>query len=403
MTVGDWERARAAEPLSLTILGATGSVGSSTLELVASNPEAFEIVALTANDNVAGLAELAKRFRAKFAAVANPDKHGALSDALAGTGIACGAGPDAVIEAAMRPASCVMAAIVGAAGLPASLAAAKRGARLALANKECLVTAGELFLREAKAAGCELLPVDSEHSAVFQALAGQCRQSVETVTLTASGGPFRTWRAEEIARAAPEDALKHPNWVMGRKITIDSATMMNKALELIEAHFLFGLAPDELDVVVHPQSIIHSLVSFRDGSVLAQLGDPDMRTPIACALAWPTRMAAPIKRLDLAALGQLTFEAPNTQLFPATDLAIDVIRAGGTQPAIFNAANEVAVHAFLDRRISFPGIVDIVTDTLTQSVGAGLPATADTLEDILAVDAAARDLACNVIDRRARR
>lgn len=387
------------EPLTLTILGSTGSVGTSTLDLVAATPEAFQIAALTANDNAEALAAQAIRFRAKFAVVANPDRYRDLKSALAGTGIEAAAGSSAVVAAAEMPSSCVMAAIMGSAGLPASLAAARRGARVALANKECLVTAGKLFMVEAAAGGCELLPVDSEHSAVFQSLAGQCRKSVEKVTLTASGGPFRTWSRERIASASAEDALRHPNWTMGQKITIDSATMMNKGLELIEAHYLFDLDADELDVVVHPQSIVHCLVAFKDGSVMAQLGAPDMRTPIACALSWPTRMQAPTTRLDLAALASLTFEAPNHDLFPAVNVALAALRAGGTTTAILNAANEIAVHAFLAGRIAFPEIVRTVCETLELAPGAGIAASADSLEEVLAVDAAARRLAESVISR----
>ncbi|MEM9029454.1 MAG: 1-deoxy-D-xylulose-5-phosphate reductoisomerase [Pseudomonadota bacterium] len=386
-------------PLSLTVLGATGSVGTNTLDLVAAQPDAFDVVALTAQDNADALASQARQFRAKFAAIGNPDRYADLKEALSGTGIACAAGANAVVEAAEMPAACVMAAIVGTAGLPASLAAVRRGTRVALANKECLVTAGRLFMQQASSSGCELLPVDSEHSAVFQALAGQCRKSVEKVTLTASGGPFRTWPKARIAAARPEEALKHPNWTMGRKISIDSATMMNKGLELIEAHFLFELGVDELDVIVHPQSIIHSMVSFKDGSVIAQLGDPDMRTPIACALAWPTRMNAPTKRLDLATIANLTFEAPNTDSFPALRLAIDALRQGGTAPAVLNAANEVAVHAFLDRRIPFPAIAGTVNDTLEQASARGMPDITDSLDDVLVVDGAARELARELIDK----
>lgn len=396
--MGQWQKARQEAPLSLTILGATGSVGSSTLDLVASQPDAFEILAVTANDNVEALAEIARKHRTKMAVIANPERYGALQRALSGTGIEVAAGPEAVVAAAELPAQCVMASIVGAAGLRATLAAVRRGKRVALANKECLVTAGTLFMEEVARSGCELLPVDSEHSAVFQSLAGQCRESVEKVTLTASGGPFRTWSREEIAAAPPEAALKHPNWSMGQKITIDSATLMNKGLELIEAHYLFDLDPDQLDVVVHPQSIVHCLVSFSDGSVMAQLGAPDMRTPIACALSWPTRMEAPIQRLDLAQIGSLTFQAPDRELFPAPQMALDALRAGGTVPAVLNAANEVAVHAFLAGEISFPGIVAVVAAACEGAERAGIAREADGLDEILAVDAAARVLARDVID-----
>ena len=390
---------RSQRPRSLTILGATGSIGSSTLDLVASDPASFEIVALTANDNADALAHRAIQFRARHAVIANPAQYEALKANLQGTGITCAAGPDALIEAASMPADCVMAAIMGAAGLRASLAALKRGARLALANKECLVSAGSVFMDAAAASDGVLLPVDSEHSAIFQALEGNARSGVEKVIVTASGGPFRTWSIEEMARAKPEDALKHPNWSMGRKITIDSATMMNKGLELIEAHYLFTLQPDELDVVVHPQSIVHSLVSYRDGSVLAQLGVPDMRTPIAYALSWPDRMhAADIPRLELSEIGTLTFERPDETRFPALTLAKAAMQRGGTATGIFNAANEVAVAAFLDRQLSFPGIAACVEHVLERADAHGMLQPSVDLDGVLAADHAARELARDVID-----
>ena len=386
--------------MRLSILGATGSVGTSTLDLVARDPASFEIVALTANDNVDALAAAARAHGAELAVIANPARYNDLKDALSGTRTAVAAGSDALVEAGARPADVIMASIMGAAGLRASLAAARQGTRVALANKECLVTAGDLFMAEAATAACELLPVDSEHSAVFQSIAGHCRDSIERVTLTASGGPFRTWDADKIAVAGPEAALKHPTWSMGQKITIDSATLMNKGLELIEAHYLFDLAPDELDVVVHPQSIIHCLVAFKDGSVMAQLGAPDMRTPIACALSWPTRMTAPTRRLDLAEIASLTFEQPDRAKFPALDLAMAAMRAGGTAPAILNAANEIAVHAFLGRRLPFGGIVDTVSAVLDAAPARDIPHQARNLDEILAVDAAARELARDVIETR---
>lgn len=382
---------------SISILGATGSIGTSTLDLVAANRDRYRVVAVTANDNVDALADIARRFDAQFAGIANPDRYDDLKRALSGTGVRVGAGEGALVEAAQMDADCVMAAIMGAAGLKSSLAALERGARLALANKECLVSAGPVFMAAAARSAGVLLPVDSEHSAIFQSLAGQCRDRVERVTVTASGGPFRTWSRSEMVDVRPEDALKHPNWSMGRKITIDSATMMNKGLELIEAHFLFDLAPDQLEVVVHPQSIVHSLVSYVDGSVIAQLGAPDMRTPIAYALAWPDRIYADIPRLDLAALATLTFEAPDPQRFPALRLAHEVMQAAGTAPAILNAANEVAVAAFLDRRLSFTGISEVVERTLDVAAGNGLIRPVDALEHVLSVDAAARELARDVI------
>jgi 1-deoxy-D-xylulose-5-phosphate reductoisomerase len=384
-------------PLSLTILGATGSIGASTLDLVSQAPDDFDVIAVTANRNAEALARIAIEAGAKHAVVADPDQYEALSRALAGTGITAAAGEDAIVEAAAMQSDCVMAAIMGAAGLRASMAVLERGARLALANKECLVCAGPVFMSASERSSGVLLPVDSEHSAIFQALTGQCRESLEKVTVTASGGPFRTWSAAEIANARPEDALRHPSWSMGRKITIDSATLMNKGLELIEAHFLFDLPPEQLDVVVHPQSIIHSLVSYRDGSVLAQLGAPDMRTPIAYALAWPTRMDADIPRLDLAEIAKLTFERPDHDRFPALGLAMQVMRAGGTAPCVLNAANEVAVEAFLAGGLSFPAIAATVAETLDRADGAGLLRQADTLDTVLEVDSAARGLARDVI------
>ena len=387
----------ASTPLSLSILGATGSIGKSTLDLVAADRGRFDLKAVTANTNANGLAEIAKEFGAEFAVVGDESQYSALRLALAGTGIEAGAGPAALVEAADRPADCVMAAIMGAAGLQASLGVLRRGGRLALANKECLVCAGSLFMAEVEQSAGELLPVDSEHSAIHQALAGHPRDRVERVTITASGGPFRTWSAEQIATAGPEAALKHPNWSMGRKISIDSATMMNKGLELIEAHVLFGLDPDQLDVVVHPQSIIHSLVSYVDGSVIAQLGEPDMRTPIAYALAWPDRMAAEIPRLDLAKTAQLTFEPPDEIRFPALGLAKAAMRTGGMAPSVLNAANEVAVAAFLDRGLSFPGISEVVRTTLERADAENLLRPVNCIEAVLEIDGRARELARDVI------
>jgi len=392
-------RHKKGQRLRLTVLGATGSIGTSTLDLVREAPENFEILALTANENVRELAALAKEFQAQFAVIADPQRYFDLCDALAGTGIAAGGGPNAIVEAAEMPADCVVAAIMGAAGLHASLAVLRRGGRLALANKECLVCAGSIFMDAAARSQGDLVPVDSEHSAIFQALAGHPRESVEKVTITASGGPFRTWSCDQIAGARLEDALKHPNWSMGRKITIDSATMMNKGLELIEAHYLFDLSADELDVVVHPQSIVHSLVSYADGSVLAQLGMPDMRTPIACALTWPQRMFASAPRLDLVQLQTLTFEAPDEIRFPALRLARDVILEGGTAAAILNAANEVAVSLFLERRLAFPDIAEMVARSLERSRTEGLICRPDDLSTIVEVDRRARDVARDVIAR----
>lgn len=382
---------------SVSVLGATGSVGMSTLDLINRTPGAFEIVALTAQSNVQGLAELAIRHRAQIAVIGDEAHFGALKDRLAGTGIAVAAGADAIIAAATAPADCVMAAIVGAAGLKPTFAAASQGRRVALANKECLVSGGDVFLAEVARSGAELLPVDSEHSAVFQALHGADPASIETITLTASGGPFRTWPADKIAAATREAALRHPNWTMGQKITIDSATLMNKGLELIEAFHLFPVAASQLRVVVHPQSIIHALVAYTDGSVLAQLAAPDMRTPIALSLSWPHRMQAPTARLDLVALGTLTFEAPDEDRFPALRIARDALHRGDTAPAVLNAANEIAVAAFLAGRIPFGEIAALVARTLEAAEARHCIIKATCLDDVLGVDADARRLAQSLL------
>jgi 1-deoxy-D-xylulose-5-phosphate reductoisomerase len=382
----------------VSVLGATGSVGRSTLDLMGRNPHMFEVVALTGNSNVDALAELAVRHGAALAVVGDEKHYAALKSRLAGTGIEAGAGAAALAEAAMHPADCVVAAIIGAAGLRPTLAAVSQGRRVALANKECLVLAGRMFMQAVRDAGTELLPVDSEHSAVFQAMAGCDPSTVERIVLTASGGPFRTWTEVELARATPEEALCHPNWSMGRKITIDSATLMNKGLELIEAYHLFPVAPTQLEVVVHPQSIVHALVEFCDGSMLAQLANPDMRTPIALSLAWPARMAAPTKRLDLVELAQLSFERPDERRFRALDLARQAMRRGGMAPAVLSAANEVAVEAFLTRRLGFLQIAQLVAETLDMAEGRNLLAEVDDLGAVLAVDAAARGLALNLLE-----
>ncbi len=379
--------------MRLTVLGATGSIGQSTFDLVARHPENFEIVAVTGSTRVDELAAIARKHRAKLAVIADASLLGALKEALAGSRVAAAAGPDALIEAATAPADCVMAAIVGAVGLRPTFAAAAQGKRVALANKECLVSAGDVFIAEIARSGAELLPVDSEHSAAFQALDGADLKSVEKITLTASGGPFRSWTREELAAATPEQALKHPNWSMGEKVTVDSATLMNKGLELIEAFHLFPVGADKLDCIVHPQSIVHCLVSFTDGSVLAQMAAPDMRTPIAVALAWPQRMAAPTSRIDLAKLGALTFEAPDEVRFPALRIAKAALRRGETAPATLNAANEIAVSAFLNRRLRFLDIASVVEDTIDAAERRGLIAPARSLDDVLSVDEAARRLA----------
>ncbi len=372
---------------SLTVLGSTGTIGVSTLDLISRNPDAYEVVALCANRNVGRLAEQAIQFNAKLAVLADASKYEELKDALAGTGIEVAAGEEAVIEAASRPVDWVMAAIVGAAGLRPTLAAVRQGNYVALANKECLVSAGALFTEEVTKAGTILLPVDSEHSAIFQIILGHPEKTIEKMVLTASGGPFREWSLEQLQEAKPAQALKHPNWSMGQKITIDSATMMNKGLEVIEAWHLFPIEADRLDILVHPQSIIHGLVSYCDGSVVSQMGSPDMRTPIAYSLSWPDRMEAPVKKLDLAQLGQLTFEAPDEVRFPALRIAREVLDDGCRLGAVLNAANEVAVEAFLKNSIGFmsiPALLDKALDFFS-----GVPAPDESgqeIEDIIKLD-----------------
>jgi len=377
----------------VSVLGATGSIGENTLDLIARNPGCAEVVALTANKNALRLAELAIQHRAQVAVIADPGRYQALKDALAGTDIEVAAGEDAIVDAARAPADWVMAAIVGAAGLRSAFAAAEQGVAVALANKECLVSAGDAFLRAVETGGSTLLPVDSEHSAAQQAMQGHPQAAIERILLTASGGPFRSWTLEQLRSARPEQALKHPNWEMGQKITIDSATLMNKGLELIEAYYLFPVEKAQLGVVVHPQSIIHCLVEYCDGSVLAQMGAPDMRTPIAFALAWPERMCAPTERLDLARIGQLTFEAPDAARFPALRLAGEALEASGGAPTVLNAANEIAVAAFLDKQIGFMAIPELIERTLERAITAIGTAVPQTLEDVLATDKQARELA----------
>jgi 1-deoxy-D-xylulose-5-phosphate reductoisomerase len=376
----------AADPRRVTILGATGSIGQSTLDLIGGAPERYEVVALTGQRNVERLAAAARRYRAQLAVVGDPAAYASLKDALAGSGIEVAGGPQGLIEAAERSADWVMAAIVGAAGLEPTLAAVRRGAMVALATKEALICAGALLLEEVRSSGAVLLPVDSEHNAIFQAVQGQHHDSIERLFLTASGGPFRRHSLREMASATPSEAVAHPNWSMGAKISVDSATMMNKGLELIEAHHLFGLAEGQIEILVHPESIVHSLVGFRDGSVLAQLGPPDMRIPIAYTLGWPDRIPAPTPRLDLASIGQLNFEPPDFERFPALGLARAALARGGAVPAVLNAANEVAVAAFLAYRIGFLDIAAIVEATLA-SCEYGKP---EGLPHILAIDAAAR-------------
>jgi 1-deoxy-D-xylulose-5-phosphate reductoisomerase len=384
---------------SLSILGSTGSIGTSTLDLVARHRDRFRIDVLAANTNVALLASQARAFSAELAVVADESRLAELEDRLAGAGIATAGGEQALIEAASRPVDILMAAIVGSAGLAPTLSAVRRGTTVALANKECLVSAGDLFMREIAAAGGVLLPVDSEHSAIFQVLDPAQRAQVTRIVLTASGGPFRDWGLEAMRAATPEQALRHPNWEMGPKLTIDSATMMNKGLELIEAHHLFAMPEDRLDVVVHPQSVVHSMVEYADGSVLAQMGTPDMRTPIAYALAWPDRMAAPTARLDLRRIGQLTFEAVDAERFPAIGLALECLRRGCGAPTVLNAANEVAVAAFLGGRIRFLEIVDLVRRTVEAADRDGLLREVEDLEAVAGLDTRARELAAEFAAR----
>ncbi|MDR3420476.1 MAG: 1-deoxy-D-xylulose-5-phosphate reductoisomerase [Xanthobacteraceae bacterium] len=384
-------------PRTVTLLGATGSIGTSTIDLLRQERARYRVEAVTAHRNAAALARLARELGARFAAVADPDAYTELKAALSGSGIEAAAGSAAVIEAAERPADWVMAAITGATSLQPTLAAAERGATVALANKECLVCAGALFMRRAAAAGARILPVDSEHNAIFQALGAGRREDVRRIVLTASGGPFRTWTIEAIRKVTVEQALRHPTWTMGPKVTIDSATLMNKGLELIEAHHLFALGPDALDVVVHPQSVVHGLVEFRDGSVVAQLGSPDMRIPIAHCLAWPVRMATPAARLDLAKLATLTFEEPDPIRFPALALARRALGAGGAAPTVLNAANEIAVREFIGQRLGFSGIPMLVEATLDAAERRGAMAEPQSVEDALAIDHNARRLAADLL------
>ena len=390
-------KAAATAVRSITVLGATGSIGDSTMDLLRASRDRYRVEALTANSNVQALAKLAREFGARFAAIADPSRLAELKDALSGTRIECGAGESAVIEAATRPADWVMAAVSGAAGLKPALAAVDRGATVALANKECLVCAGDFFMQRAARAGACILPADSEHNALFQALGSGNREELVRVIITASGGPFRTWVARDIEEATLEQALKHPNWSMGQKITIDSASMMNKGLEVIEASYLFTLAPDEIDVLVHPQSIIHGMVEFSDRSVVAQLGTPDMRTPIAHCLGWPERIMGPAAKLDLAKIGQLTFEAPDFERFPGLRLAYEALRTGRGATTVFNAANEVAVAAFAAGKIRFGAIARLVEATLEDWTRSGNLSPLSSADDAITVDNVARSRAATLL------
>lgn len=379
---------------SVTILGATGSVGTSTLDIINRHLDDYEVVALTAHADVDGLAQAAVRTGAKLAVVGDPSRYQDLKSALAGSSTRAAAGSGAILEAAAMDADWTMAAIVGCAGMMPVLTALKRGKSVALANKEALVSAGVLMIEAAKASGATLLPVDSEHNAVFQCLDRSAPAGVAKIILTASGGPFRTWTRAEMEHVSPEQAVKHPNWSMGAKISVDSATMMNKGLELIEAWHLFNVPSDRLDVLVHPQSVIHSMVEYLDGSVLAQLGTPDMRTPIAHTLAWPARMETPVARLNLTQIGKLDFEAPDYDRFPCLKLAREAMTSAPEAPAILNAANEIAVAAFLAGRISFPAIPAIVEAVLARY----RPGAPHSVEDVLAIDQGARAAAIDFLE-----
>jgi 1-deoxy-D-xylulose-5-phosphate reductoisomerase len=379
---------------TVSVFGATGSIGVSTLDLVTHNPDAFDVLALTAHSNVEALAQAARTTHAKLAVIADEGCHAALKAALSGTGIETAAGAQALVDAAALGADWTMAAIVGCAGLAPTMAALKQGKTVALANKESLVSAGDLMMQAAADAGARLLTVDSEHNAIFQCMDTTAPKAVRRIILTASGGPFREFGANAMASVTPDMAVKHPNWDMGAKISVDSATMMNKGLEVIEAHHLFALPSEQIDVLIHPQSVIHSMVEYVDGSVLAQLGTPDMRTPIAHALAWPDRMETPVASLNLAQVGRLDFEAPDLVRFPALRLARAAMEAGGAKPAILNAANEVAVAAFLERRIGFTAIAAIVERVLDRYEA---PAPAS-LAEVLAVDADARRMGAALIE-----
>lgn len=374
----------------IALLGATGSIGKSALDLVERNPDRFEVTAVTAATNVEALADVVRRTGARFAVIADESRYTDLAELLIGTNCRAAAGEGALIEAALYDSELVIGAIVGCAGLRPVMAAVEAGRTVALANKEALVTAGALMTNAATTSGATLLPIDSEHNAIFQCLAGANVAEVSKIILTASGGPFRTASAEKIRVATPAQAVAHPNWTMGAKISVDSATLMNKGLELIEAHYLFGLPSNRIDVLIHPQSVIHSMIEFIDGSVLAQLGTPDMRIPIAYSLAWPERIATPAQKLDLATLGRLDFEAPDLDRFPALRLARDALEAGGAAAIVLNAANEIAVAAFLGGEIPFPEIASLVEEALAE-FQVDAPRS---IGDVLEIDRATRSRTC---------
>lgn len=381
---------------SVSILGSTGSIGRSTVDLLAKNPDQFTVEALVAQKDVVTLAHQAKLLRAKLAVVADASYDEPLKEALAGTGIQTAAGETAVIEAAQVPAQWVMSAIVGIAGLRPTYAAIERGAIIALANKESMISAGPVMLEALKKYQATLLPVDSEHNAIFQVFQESHREHVEKLILTASGGPFRTFSRQEMASITVAQALNHPTWTMGPKVTIDSATLMNKGLEMIEASYIFGFPEHQIDILIHPQSIIHSLVAYEDGSVLAQLGIHDMRVPISYTLAWPNRMATDLPRLDLATLGQLTFESPNPIQFPSITLAREALKVGKDRPTVLNAANEIAVQSFIEGKISFLDIVDVCSATLDQMAGTSVTS----IDEVFYIDQQAKEIATQVIHKK---
>lgn len=382
---------RARPPRRIVLLGATGSIGRSTVDLLERDADSFSVAAVAGGRDAAALADVARRTKAEFAAIRDESAYAALKEALSGTNIQVAAGRDAVIEAAVREADLVISAIVGAAGVEPTHAAISLGRAVALANKECLVCAGAPFMRTAHRTRSQLLPVDSEHNAIFQALGGEDPSRIERMIVTASGGPFRTWTKERIAAATVDEALNHPNWAMGPKVTVDSAGLMNKGLELIEAHHLFGVPAEKLEVVVHPQSIVHGLVTFSDGSVTAGLAPPDMRVPIAHCLAYPERLTTPARRLDFAQIGALTFEAPDFERFPALRIALDALAQGGGLATVLNAANEIAVQAFLDRRIPFSGISKHVAEACEAALRDGYAQEPVSVEEALGVDHIVRE------------
>ncbi|MCP4328808.1 MAG: 1-deoxy-D-xylulose-5-phosphate reductoisomerase [Alphaproteobacteria bacterium] len=394
MVVGSNESA-ASGARSVTILGSTGSIGTNTIDLIENGEGCYRIAALTAHQSAETLVEQARRLKPEIAVIADPAKYSALKEGLAGTDIEIAAGPEALVEAAQRPSDFVMAGIVGYAGLAPTLAAVRRGVTVGLANKECLVCAGDIVMAEVEQANGTLLPVDSEHSAIFQVFEFDQAHTVSRVILTASGGPFLNRARVELTNVTPAQAVAHPNWDMGAKISVDSATMMNKGLEVIEAHHLFPVEDEKIEIVVHPQSVIHSMVEYVDGSVLAQLGTPDMRTPIAYALGWPSRISSPSAKIDFMAAGDLTFQAPDDEKFPAIRLARTALEAGGSMPVTLNAANEIAVRAFLDGEIGFLDITDVIDATLDNSSNTAL----DSLDTVVAMDIEGRRLATEQVKR----